>query len=80
MFSQCKFLGAHNQMDNLDLINLELQIETLLQTYEKLRSENGYLRQKLIKLTQERADLLDRNKQATVKIKRIISQLRSEMQ
>jgi uncharacterized protein (TIGR02449 family) len=67
-------------MDPIEFVNLELQIESLLQTYEKLRSENNYLRQRLTKLTQERAELLDRNKKATVKIKRIISQLRSEIQ
>lgn len=67
-------------MDSTDLINLELQIESLLQTHEKLRNENHSLRQKLVKITQERAELLDKNQKATAKIKRIISQLRSEMQ
>jgi uncharacterized protein (TIGR02449 family) len=67
-------------MDNIDLINLELQIESLLQTHEKLKSENHSLRQKLIKITQERAELLDKNKKAVAKVKKIISQLRSEMQ
>lgn len=67
-------------MDNIDLINLELKIESLLQLHEQLRSENGYLRQKLSKLTQERAELAEKNEKAVMKIKRIISQLRSEMQ
>lgn len=67
-------------MDKVDLVNLELQIETLLQTHEKLRTENGSLRQKLSKLTQERAELVDKNNKAATKIKRIISLLRSEMQ
>jgi uncharacterized protein (TIGR02449 family) len=67
-------------MDNFDLINLELQIESLLQAHEKLRTENLSLRQKLVKLTQERAELADTNSKAAVKIKRIISQLRNEMQ
>ncbi len=67
-------------MQNPNLANLELQIEYLLQTFERLRSENLFLRQKLIKLTQERADLTDKNKKAATKIKRIVSQLRSEVQ
>lgn len=67
-------------MENLDLINLELQIETLLQLHEKLKSENHSLRQKLVRINQERAELLDKNKKATSKIKRIMSQLRSELQ
>ncbi len=67
-------------MDNYDLINLELQIESLIKSREQLQTENSSLRQKLIKLTQERAELLDKNKRATSKIKRIISQLRNELQ
>lgn len=67
-------------MSILDLNHLELQIETLLQTREKLLSENLSLRQKLIKLTQERAELLDKNKRAASKLKRILVQLRNEIQ
>ncbi len=67
-------------MENLDLISLELVIETLLQSHEKLKIENGSLRHKLVKITQERAELLDKNKKAATRIKRIMSQLRSEMQ
>lgn len=66
-------------MDNSDLINLALQIETLIKSREELRCENISLRQKLTKLTQERAKLLEKNKLAATKIKRIISQLRNEM-
>lgn len=67
-------------MENYDLLNLELRIESLIQSRQKLQCENSSLRQKLIKLTQERADLLDKNQKAAVKIKRIISQLRNEVQ
>lgn len=67
-------------MENFDLINLELQIESLIKSREQLLSENSSLRQKLVKLTQERAELLDKNKRAGSKIKRIISQLRNELQ
>lgn len=67
-------------MDNYDFQNFELQIELLIQSREQLKLENLSLRQKLVKLTQERAELLDKNKRAAVKIKRIISELRNEMQ
>jgi uncharacterized protein (TIGR02449 family) len=67
-------------MNDSDLIHLELQIETLLDSREQLRIENSSLRQKLLKLTQERAELLDKNKRAATKIKRIISQLRNGIQ
>lgn len=67
-------------MNDTDLINLELQIESLLQSREQLLTENLSLRRKLVKLTQERAELLDKNKKAAVKIKRVISHLRNETQ
>jgi uncharacterized protein (TIGR02449 family) len=67
-------------MNDSDLIHLELQIETLLHSREQLQIENSSLRQKLLKLTQERAELLDKNKRAVTKIKRIISQLRNGIQ
>lgn len=67
-------------MNDSEFIHLELQIETLIQSREQLKMENVSLRQKLIKLTQERAELLDKNKRAATKIKRIISQLRNELQ
>lgn len=63
-----------------DLINLELQIETLIKSREMLRAENSLLREKLTKLTRVGAELRDKNKRATIKIKRIISQLRNELQ
>lgn len=66
-------------MDHLDLINLELQIESLLQSHHKLLVENTSLRHKLIKLTQERAELVDKHRKAVIKIKRIVSQLRTEL-
>lgn len=63
-------------MDNYDL--LFLQVESLIQSREQLKNENQSLRQKLIKLTHERALLLDKNKCAATKIKRIIAHLRDE--
>ena len=56
--------------------NLELQIEHLLATYGRLYGENATLRKKLIKITQERATLLDKNKKATNHIKRMLTQLK----
>jgi uncharacterized protein (TIGR02449 family) len=63
-------------MDNNDLPNLDLQIEYLIRSYKQLKNENSSLRQNLIKLTKENADLVDRNKRAVASIKHIISQLR----
>ena len=66
-------------MTNIELNDLETQIEALMKSHQLLRAENHSLRQKLVKTTQERADLLDKNQKATVKIKRIIGQLRNEI-
>ena len=63
-------------MTTLELNNLESQIENLLKLHRQMRAENHSLQQKLGKLTQERAILLEKNQKATVKIKRIISQLK----
>lgn len=67
-------------MSTFDFNHLELQIEMLIQSREKLLHENLSLRQKLIKLTQERAELIDKNKRAASKLKRMIVQLRNEIQ
>ena len=61
------------------IISLELQLDHLLNSHHQLGLENQSLRQKLTKLTQERAHLLEKNQQATVKIKRILAQLKKEV-
>ena len=62
------------------LIHLELQIESLLESRDHLKSENNSLRHKLSKITQERAMLAEKNKTATSKIKKIIGHLKEEIQ
>ena len=65
------------EMNNLS--NLEQQIEYLILSRQQLKSENLSLQEKLIKLSNEQADLLDKNKRAAEEIKRLISQLRNEL-
>lgn len=67
-------------MDKINFDHLELQLEALLQAHNKLKHDNILLRQKVKKLTQDKSELEERNKKAAAKIRRIISQLRSEMQ
>ena len=67
-------------MQDLDLTNLELQIETLLQDRRALKDENLSLRQKLFKTTHERALLQVKNQTAASRIKRVLSQLRSDIE
>jgi uncharacterized protein (TIGR02449 family) len=66
-------------MNDTDLANLDLRIDSLLRDRRNLKVENQSLRQKLFKLTQERAQLHDKNLTAASKIKRVISQLRSDI-
>jgi uncharacterized protein (TIGR02449 family) len=66
-------------MNDIQLTRLESQIEILLKSRDQLRAENHSLRQKLAKVTQERADLLGKNQKASLKIKRIIAQLRNDI-
>jgi uncharacterized protein (TIGR02449 family) len=58
---------------------LENKLESLLKLHYSLKLENQLLRQKLSKLTQERAELIEKNKKAAVKVKRIMLQLRDEI-
>lgn len=63
----------------LDLNRLSTQVEVLLKSRDQLKVENLSLHQKLVKLTNERAILLDKKRKAADKLKRIISQLRNQM-
>ncbi len=66
-------------MNDVDLANLDQRIEALLHDRRHLKLENQSLRQKLFRLTQERAQLQDKNFMAASKIKRVLSQLRSDI-
>ena len=48
-------------MNDLDLTDLDLRIDALISDRRHLKMENHSLRQKLFKLTQERALLQDKN-------------------
>ena len=73
-------------MTEATLTNLELTVENLLDScsglktsHKQLEDENISLRNRLSKLTQERAQLVDKNNIASNQIKRIITQLRSDI-
>lgn len=65
-------------MSDLDLNEFTLKIDALLKSRQQLKAENLFLRQKLLKVTQERADLQEKNQKAVSKIKRLIQELRNE--
>jgi|JI10StandDraft_1071094.scaffolds.fasta_scaffold1664151_2 uncharacterized protein (TIGR02449 family) len=66
-------------MNDLDLADLDIRIDSLLRDRQHLKVENQSLRQRLFRLTQERAQLQDKNLIAASKIKRVLSQLRSDI-
>ncbi len=66
-------------MNDVELANLDQRIEALIRDRRHLKSENQSLRQKLFRITQERAQLQDKNLMAASKIKRVLSQLRSDI-
>lgn len=66
-------------MNDVNLANLDQRIEALIRDRRHLKLENQSLRQKLFRLTQERAQLQDKNFMAMSKIKRVLSQLRSDI-
>ncbi|AZV74570.1 TIGR02449 family protein [Coxiella burnetii] len=63
----------------LELSELEYQVDHLLRSLERLKSENNALRQKLATQVGERSLLVEKNLQAAQKIKKVITQLREEM-
>lgn len=63
----------------IELSELEYQVDHLLRSLERLKTENSLLRQKLANNARERSLLVAKNLQAAQKIKKIIAQLREEM-
>lgn len=63
-------------MSTMELNDLEAQIDYLIRTTERLKTENMSLRHKLNGSIRERTQLLERNQNASRQIKRIISQLK----
>ncbi len=66
-------------MTTLELSGLEYQVDHLLRSLERLKAENISLRQKLSSSIRERSELLEKNRKAADKIKKIISQLKEQM-
>lgn len=66
-------------MTTLEISGLEYQIDRLLRSLESLKAENHSLRQKLSSSIRERSELIEKNRKAAAKIKKIISQLKEQM-
>lgn len=69
------------QTDSLDtqVESIAGKLDALLASHARLQQENQFLRQRVSKLTLAKAKLLDKNRQASHMVKRIIGQLREEI-
>lgn len=66
-------------MNQEKFAHLDGQVESLLQLLERIRGENYFLKEKLAKLTQERAHLLNIKEKTALDIKKIIKQIRETL-
>jgi uncharacterized protein (TIGR02449 family) len=66
-------------MDEINLTDLKLQIETLINALDHLRSENSNLRRKLAKTIQERASLRAKKDVIGKKLKTLVLQIKEEL-
>ncbi len=67
-------------MNTLELSGLEYQVNHLLHVLDRLKIENNTLRQQLASQTRERSQLLEKNQYISERIRKIIAQLKGEMQ
>lgn len=66
-------------MNTAELHDLELQIDSLLDSLTRLKTDNQALRSQVNTNARERSQLQEKNQEAAMKIRRIISQLREEL-
>lgn len=64
-------------MDKQSINTLELKIEELIQLCDVLNQENHLLKSRESSWARERAQLIEKNEQARVKIEAMISRLKS---
>ena len=66
-------------MATIELSELEYQVDHLLHTLERLNAENCSLRKELAISIRERVVLVEKNRKAALKIKKIITQLKENL-
>jgi len=66
-------------MEVAQLSQLEQQVEVLLNSLQYLRYENTSLKQKLKQNLQQFTELENKNKQAALQIRKLITQLKEEI-
>lgn len=66
-------------MNTAEISDLELQIDSLLDNLNRLKTDNQALRNQLAVSARERSQLQEKNKEAATKIRTIIGQLKEEL-
>ena len=66
-------------MNTAELSDLEVQIDSLLENLNRLKTDNQALRNQLAVSIRERSHLQAKNQEAAMKIRRIIRQLKEEL-
>ncbi len=66
-------------MNYIELDNLEIQVDYLLRTMEKLQTENKDLRYQLARHVREKNQWYQNNRQMAGKIKKIINHLQESL-
>jgi cell division protein ZapB len=61
----------------LELQQLEARIEVLIRAYAHLQEENAQLSKKMAAYEEERAQLIDKNEAARIKVEEMIKRLKS---
>ena len=67
-------------MEVTKLAELENQVEHLISSIQQLETENHSLKQRLHSAVQDRSTLQERHQKASLQIKKIISQLKEELE
>ena len=67
-------------MNTIELNDLEIKVDHLLQTIERLRTENKSLHIQMAGLARERSLLQESKARAATEVKRIIRQLKEELE
>jgi uncharacterized protein (TIGR02449 family) len=69
--------GSPTQASEQELKKLEVRIEEMIRTYERLKQEIVSLRKQQAGMSSERAKLIDKNDQAYKRVEQIVRRLKA---
>jgi uncharacterized protein (TIGR02449 family) len=62
-----------------ELNNLEIEVDSFIEAFQKLNTENSSLQKQVAHLNSERSALLDKEKKIATSLRKIITQLQDEL-